>query len=59
MHTGTATLKLRIAISGPEETRYEATALERGEAANICRLPSSENVVIASEGNDPQSLTAP
>jgi septal ring factor EnvC (AmiA/AmiB activator) len=57
-NTSTQALKVRIAISGSEPTRYQETVLDGGAAVSIMHLPPGEKLVLTSEGFDPLSLTA-
>ncbi len=55
---GTATLRLRITVSGQDTTRAQVTEIEGGATLNVPSLPAGENVAIESQGFDTLSLTA-
>jgi hypothetical protein len=55
---GSATLRLRITISGQDTTRAQVTDIEGGATLNVPSLPAGENVAISSEGFDTLNLTA-
>jgi septal ring factor EnvC (AmiA/AmiB activator) len=55
---GSATLRLRITISGKDRTRAQVTDIEGGAALNVPSLPAGESVVIESEGFGTLNLTA-